>query len=339
MKNLYEYSDRLNAPLVAFNYTASGNNFPILPHWHYFIEIIHMLDGKAEVSCGNYVYTLYPGDTIIFFPQLVHSINKLYDSLRPKGIDKSKTAIKTYSKRYMMLNPKYSLVHNSINPVPEKKAGTIQDNIKYQVLKFDMEFLNNVTNYKTKFLKISSYAYTKSPEYIYFSKEMLKGLPVYEIFDTCIKEIAAKNYGYDIVTCSNISILLSYFIRNWAMRGLDIDKAIRASCYKINTFEKITEYIEKHYNEPLKISSLAGMCGMSYSNFAKLFKQTYNQSCKEYIEFIKINKVEDLLLMENIDLTYISNEAGFADCSHLIRTFKKIKGITPIQWRNKNIKN
>ena len=339
MKNLYEYDDRLNAPLVAFNYIASDNNFPILPHWHYFIEIIHMLDGKAEAACGNYVYTLYPGDTIIFFPQLVHSINKLYDNSRPKGPDKSKTAIKTYGKRYMMMQPKYNLEHNSITPVPEEKTLTIKDNIKYQVLKFNMGFLDTITNYKTKFLKISSLAYAKNPEYIYFPKEVLEGLPVYEIFDTCIKELAAKNYGYDIVACSNISILLSYFIRNWARRGLDIDEAIRTSYQQTGTFEEITEYIEKHYNEPLKISSLAGMCGMSYSNFAKLFKQTYNQSCKEYIEFIKINKVEDLLLMANIDLTYISNETGFADCSHLIRTFKKLKGITPMQWRNKNIKN
>ena len=107
---------------------------------------------------------------------------------------------------------------------------------------------------------------------------------------------------------------------------------------KASTFAGITEYIEKHYNEPIKISSLAGMCGMSYSNFAKLFKQTYHQSCKEYIEFTRINKAEDLALMTNLDLTSISNETGFADCSHLIRTFKKWKCVTPGQLRNKNEK-
>lgn len=75
------------------------------------------------------------------------------------------------------------------------------------------------------------------------------------------------------------------------------------------------------------------MCGMSYSYFAKLFRETYNQSCKEYIEFTRINKAADLLLFTNQDLTYISQETGFADCSHLIRTFKKWKGMTPKQWK------
>ncbi len=167
---------------------------------------------------------------------------------------------------------------------------------------------------------------------------MLKDLPIYEIFNTCIEELDNKNYGYDVVVCSHISALLSYFARNWIGRGLDIDEAIRTSNNQSDAFAGITEYIEKHYNEPLRINELAEMCGMSYSNFARLFKQTYNQSCKEYIEFIRLNKVEDLLLMTNIDLTYISHETGFADCSHLIRTFKKWKGITPKQWRNKNEK-
>ena len=72
---------------------------------------------------------------------------------------------------------------------------------------------------------------------------------------------------------------------------------------------------------------------MSYSYFAKLFRETYNQSSKEYIELTRINKATDLLLFTNQDLTYISQETGFADCSHLIRTFKKWKGMTPKQWK------
>ncbi len=286
MKNLYEYSDRLNAPLVAFNHIASPDNFPILPHWHYFLEIIHILEGEVEAVCGNYVYIMHPGDIIIFFPQLIHSI---YKGSAP-------------------------------------------------VLKFDLNFLNINTSCKTRFLKIFELAYSKNPEYLYFSSGMLKDLPIYEIFNTCIEELDNKNYGYDVVVCSHISALLSYFARNWIGRGLDIDEAIRTSNNQSDAFAGITEYIEKHYNEPLRINELAEMCGMSYSNFARLFKQTYNQSCKEYIEFIRLNKVEDLLLMTNIDLTYISHETGFADCSHLIRTFKKWKGITPKQWRNKNEK-
>ena len=75
---------------------------------------------------------------------------------------------------------------------------------------------------------------------------------------------------------------------------------------------------------------------MSYSYFAKLFRETYNQSCKEYIEFTRINKAADLLLFTNQDLTYISQETGFADCSHLIRSFKEKYGVSPHQYRRQH---
>ena len=72
---------------------------------------------------------------------------------------------------------------------------------------------------------------------------------------------------------------------------------------------------------------------MSYSYFAKMFLKYYGQSCKQYIEFIRLSKVENFLLFTDYDLNYIAAETGFADCSHLIRTFKKHYQITPKQFR------
>ena len=40
MQNLFEYTDGLNQPMEAFYHATQPWNFPILPHWHYFIEII-----------------------------------------------------------------------------------------------------------------------------------------------------------------------------------------------------------------------------------------------------------------------------------------------------------
>ena len=74
IKNLYEYCDGLNSPIEAFLHTSIPDNFPILPHWHYFFEIIHILNGNVEVTCNENVYNLTPGDIIIFCPKHIHSI-------------------------------------------------------------------------------------------------------------------------------------------------------------------------------------------------------------------------------------------------------------------------
>ena len=59
---------------------------------------------------------------------------------------------------------------------------------------------------------------------------------------------------------------------------------------------------------------------------------------QEYIEYIRVTKAEDLLLFSDYDLTYISQETGFSDCSHMIKTFRKYKNITPKQYRLQNTK-
>ena len=99
------------------------------------------------------------------------------------------------------------------------------------------------------------------------------------------------------------------------------------------SFYHILEYIDMHSAEQLEIQTLADMCHMSYSNFARLFRESYGRSCKEYIQYIRLNKAQDLLLNTDFDLDFIAQETGFFDCSHFIRTYKKWKGITPKQER------
>ena len=81
------------------------------------------------------------------------------------------------------------------------------------------------------------------------------------------------------------------------------------------------------------MADLARMCHMSYSNFAKVFWENYGRSCKEYIQYIRLNKAQNLLLNPDFDLDYIAQETGFCDCSYFIRQYKKWRGITPGQER------
>ena len=46
MRPVFEYSDTLNTPYEAFLFDAQIETFPVLPHWHYYMEIMMM-------SCYN----------------------------------------------------------------------------------------------------------------------------------------------------------------------------------------------------------------------------------------------------------------------------------------------
>lgn len=75
MKPYFECLDKLNKPYEAFLFDAQTSEmFPILPHWHYFVEILYMVEGKAYVEAGEENYVLEPGDLIVFYPQMAHAI-------------------------------------------------------------------------------------------------------------------------------------------------------------------------------------------------------------------------------------------------------------------------
>lgn len=337
MNHLYEYTDELNQPMEAFHHIPYPGNFPVLPHWHYFIEIIYLLEGHIETTCDGAVYAMHPGDLIIFCPQKLHSVDILHDKTLPSGLIPGKVS---YQSRLFSedASPRIDSAHNAIYPVPKEHSGLKDTNsgIRYEVLKFDLNFLNTSNRFKTHFSHTLVHAFEKAPEHIFFSSEMLKEIPVASIIKDCIEEMDILEYDSDTIAGSLTSVLLVHLMRIWRKRGVTPEAAMKQAPAFTHTFHEITQYIENHYNEALQVQELAAHCNMSYSYFAKLFRQTYNQSCKDYIEFVRINKVLDLLRFTNYDLTYISQETGFADCSHLIRTFKKRKGTTPKKWRDKH---
>ena len=149
------------------------------------------------------------------------------------------------------------------------------------------------------------------------------------------KESHAKQYGYDAYIYSLFSTLFLRLLRTWHCQGICFDlETISESEEK--SMQDILVYIDRHSQENINIEELAHKYNMSYSYFAKLFLKHYGQSCKQYIEFIRLNKVENLLLFTDYDLNFIATETGFADCSHLIRTFKKRYQITPRQFRQEH---
>ena len=204
--------------------------------------------------------------------------------------------------------------------------------LKYLGLKFDVNKLYTENSYAPKIRAILSSARKNGAADIYFSEEKTRDIPIEEIFVECRRELDQREYGYDIVVHNKICYLLVRLIRKWREKGFDTDKASEYA-KETDSIHAITEYIDNHVGEPIRVEELADMCNMSYSYFAKNFKQYYGRSCKEYIEFIRVSKVEDMLLFTDFDLSYISQETGFSDSSHLIKIFRKWKGVTPKQYK------
>jgi hypothetical protein len=69
-----------------------------------------------------------------------------------------------------------------------------------------------------------------------------------------------------------------------------------------------------------------------YSSISKLFSQNESVTLEQYFILQKIEKVKELLLYKELNLTEISQKLGYKSVQHLSNQFKKITGFSPTQF-------
>ena len=95
-------------------------------------------------------------------------------------------------------------------------------------------------------------------------------------------------------------------------------------------------YFSEHYNEDISIEDYAKKHLMSTSWFIRNFKQYTGSTPMQYILSKRIYNAEALLQNEHYNITEISNIIGYDNPLYFSKIFKKVKGISPSEYR-KNI--
>lgn len=100
------------------------------------------------------------------------------------------------------------------------------------------------------------------------------------------------------------------------------------------TIVAVIRYLENNLNRFIKTEEIAKECHMSESKLRKLFKQEKHITIQQYFLNLKIEAAKQLL-DENKKLEEVSNLLGFSTSSNFSRTFKKIVGISPLEYKQK----
>lgn len=112
-----------------------------------------------------------------------------------------------------------------------------------------------------------------------------------------------------------------------------IEKSKESKNYKLR--EKIIEYIEGNFSDcNLSLNSIAEEFDMSTSYITRYFKDQTGYSLMHYIDTLKMSKVKELLKSTEMPLKQIIEHTGYVSDKTVISKFKKLEGVTPIQYRN-----
>jgi YesN/AraC family two-component response regulator len=97
-------------------------------------------------------------------------------------------------------------------------------------------------------------------------------------------------------------------------------------------------YIQEHLHQNINLEVLSGAIGMNPSYFCRFFQQEIGYSPYQYIIQQRIEKAKILLRQQDLPISDIALQCGFANHSHLDRHFHKLVGMTPKAYRNEYLK-
>jgi transcriptional regulator GlxA family with amidase domain len=99
--------------------------------------------------------------------------------------------------------------------------------------------------------------------------------------------------------------------------------------------KKAQEYIENNYNDKITIDQLTGMLALSRRNFERRFKKATSNTIVEYMQRVKIEAVKKGLETSRKTINDLMYDVGYSDIKAFRTIFKKITGLSPLEYRNK----
>ena len=98
---------------------------------------------------------------------------------------------------------------------------------------------------------------------------------------------------------------------------------------------KAQDFIEKNIHEKISIDELAGLVSVGRRSFERRFKLATNNSVLEYIQRIKIEAAKRQFESSRKNINEVMYDVGYTDTKAFRDLFKKITGLTPVEYRNK----
>lgn len=99
--------------------------------------------------------------------------------------------------------------------------------------------------------------------------------------------------------------------------------------------EKVQDYIEKHYDDKITIETLANLINTSRRTFERKFKLATNNTAIEYIQRVRIEAAKKYFEASRKNVSEIMFDVGYTDTKAFRDIFRKITGLSPIEYRNK----
>jgi transcriptional regulator GlxA family with amidase domain len=144
-------------------------------------------------------------------------------------------------------------------------------------------------------------------------------------------------YMIEKYTGRDVAILISKAF------GIDFDRTLQSpfmifqgqKAHEDETVKQAQEYIEKNFEEKITVDQLADAFAVGRRSLERRFKKATCNTVSEYIQRVKIEAAKKDLETGRKNVLEVMYDVGYSDVKAFRSIFRKITGLSPIEYRNK----
>lgn len=127
---------------------------------------------------------------------------------------------------------------------------------------------------------------------------------------------------------SLFSMLLILIAQAWVPKRMQTDQRLAET----------VEFMEAHYNEKLRLESLARRAGMSENQFLRRFRRAFDTSPLQYLLDLRMKHACALLEESDLSIDQIASSTGFYDSNYFLKLYKRKFGLPAGRARRETAK-
>ena len=203
-----------------------------------------------------------------------------------------------------------------------------EDNARFCVLQMNPHFLTdeavntmNTRHYAAflNYMAVNQYAIIENTGDFSILTELVLRL---------IHEQDSRMMGYDVTARSYILILLTYLIRHLFTSLAEMDQTL----FNYRKIEKAILFIRKYYMKDINMAMAANEVNLTYNHFSVVFHKITGHTFSEYLNHIRVQEFERILINQHKSISAAALEAGFSNVTHFNRVYRQFRKVSPKQY-------
>lgn len=142
-------------------------------------------------------------------------------------------------------------------------------------------------------------------------------------------------YLQKLARCSNVIEMIS-LSHDAIMDFVNRVRKIQEKKEKNSYVEQCKDYIACYIHKPIRVEDIAQIIGINRCYLSKKFRESEGISIQDYITNEKIRVAKNMLKYSDASIAMIGEWLCYHSQSRFGSVFKKVTGMTPSEYRNKN---